>query len=157
MEEDLVLLQKKYNDLLQSYTKGQKYLVENPDDEKAQKRLLELSTEMENVIKAFPNITEEEIQNGFKIEEVKPVETKMVVAKQKEENVLSTFGDDWKIANQLAKSSILPDNYRGKVENVIIAVRFSKTNEFTTIYSNAKFSNNQGKNKLEWKFLQDFN
>lgn len=35
---------------------------------------------------------------------------------------LQLFGDNWRIACQLSKSTILPDNYRGKPENVIIAL-----------------------------------
>ena len=35
---------------------------------------------------------------------------------------LETFSDNWRIATQLAKSTIIPENYRGKPENVIIAL-----------------------------------
>ncbi len=39
---------------------------------------------------------------------------------------LQLFGDNWRIACQLSKSTILPDNYRGKPENVIIALGMSQ-------------------------------
>ena len=40
----------------------------------------------------------------------------------KKESPLQNFKSDWEIASQLAKSSIIPDNYKGHPENVIIAV-----------------------------------
>lgn len=166
MEEEKMLKQK-YNDLLNSLYKGTEYLKEHGDDEKAQKRLDEIATEMQNIMNAIPNMTDEEREKGFKIEEASEQVSEQVSAQVneqasvaipnnrivKKENVLDNFKSDWEIASQLAKSSIIPDNYKGKPENVIIAVRTCKTNEFATFYSYAKFSNNKRKNKLEWKFL----
>ncbi len=39
---------------------------------------------------------------------------------------LQIFGDNWRIATQLAKSSLIPDNYKNKPENVIIALGMSQ-------------------------------
>ena len=39
---------------------------------------------------------------------------------------LQLFGENWRIATQLAKSTIIPDNYKGKPENVIIALGMSQ-------------------------------
>lgn len=68
--EEINLLKQKYNDLLQSYIKGQEYLKEKPDDEKAQNKLLKIGEEMENILKAIPEKTEKDISEGFVIEEV---------------------------------------------------------------------------------------
>lgn len=154
MEEEKMLKQK-YNDLLHSLYKGTEYLKDNPEDEKAQKRLDEIATEMQNIMNAFPNMTNEEREKGFVIEkepeqdakELKNAPNKkqdapMQLTTQKE-NTLESFKSDWEIATQLAKSDIIPDNYKGKPQNVIIAVRVIKTNGITAIYCNAKPCNYQ--------------
>lgn len=136
MEEEK-MLKIKYNDLLESLYKGTEYLKQKPDDEKAQKRLDEIAIEMQNIMQAIPNMTNEEREKGFIIEESnkETIETvsknqittinNPVKIKQKE-NVLESFKSDWEIASQLAKSSIIPDNYKGHPENVIIAVGLAK-------------------------------
>ena len=74
MEEELKMLKIKYNDLLQSLYKGTDYLKNNPTDEKAQKRLDEIATEMQNIMNAIPDMTNEEKEKGFTIEKVEEVE-----------------------------------------------------------------------------------
>lgn len=115
MEEDLKL---KYNGLLESFNKGQKFIEENPNDEKAQVKLTKIAEEMENILQAIGDFTEEETANGFKVEKK---ETK-VVAVKKENNQLQDFSSNWKIAEQLSKSDIIPDNYKNKPQNVVIAL-----------------------------------
>lgn len=85
MEEELMLKQK-YNDLLQSLRKGEEYIKSNPEDEKAQKRLTELANEMQNIMNAIPNMTQEEMENGFKIEN-KPKETQIIVDGDEHKNI----------------------------------------------------------------------
>ena len=133
MEEELMLKQK-YNDLLQSLRKGEEYIKSNPEDEKAQKRLTELANEMQNIMKAIPNMTQEEMENGFKIEN-KPKETQIIVdgddkknialkpqVQQPQTNNLTSFSQNWNMAVQLSKSDIIPDNYKNKPQNVVIAI-----------------------------------
>ena len=163
--KDEIMLKQKYNDLLESFKTGSDYLLEHPEEvEKVQKRLEEISKEMENVIKAIPNATDEEKANGFAVEVVTEVEekpceieesknTQVVVRKQESISLEESFSNDWQMATQLAKSDILPDNYKNKPQNIVIAVRTCKTNGFTTIYSNAKFSNYSWQNCLEWIIL----
>lgn len=45
---------------------------------------------------------------------------------KKKSEALQIFGDNWRIASQLAKSTIIPDNYKNKPENVIIALGMSQ-------------------------------
>lgn len=133
MEEELMLKQK-YNDLLQSLRKGEEYIKSNSEDEKAQKRLTELANEMQNIMNAIPNMTQEEMENGFKIEN-KPKETQIIVdgddkknialkpqVQQPQTNNLTSFSQNWNMAVQLSKSDIIPDNYKNKPQNVVIAI-----------------------------------
>lgn len=133
MEEELMLKQK-YNDLLQSLRKGEEYIKSNPEDEKAQKRLTELANEIQNIMNAIPNMTQEEMENGFKIEN-KPKETQIIVdgddkknialkpqIQQPQTNNLTSFSQNWNMAVQLSKSDIIPDNYKNKPQNVVIAI-----------------------------------
>lgn len=143
---DEKVLKQKYNDLLKSYTTGAEYLAEHPEEkEKVEKRLEELSKEISNIMKMFPDMTEKEKNEGFVIDEVelihsnitevvdtadtvdtpKKVETKPIKIEQ-QPTALQSFSDDWKIANQLAKSTIVPENYKGKPENVVIAVGLAR-------------------------------
>lgn len=85
MEEEIMLKQK-YNDLLQSYNTGKKYVEENPTDEKAEKKLNSISKEMEKVLSAIDDKTQEDITNGFEISENVEKEDENVSKNVKEEN-----------------------------------------------------------------------
>lgn len=143
MEEELMLKQK-YNDLLQSLRKGEEYIKSNPEDEKAQKRLTELANEMQNIMNAIPNMTQEEMENGFKIEN-KPKETQIIVDGDEHKNitlkpiikqendVTTNFQNNWAIAEKLCKSSIIPKEFQGKPENVLLCMGMSKKMGFDVI------------------------
>lgn len=143
MEEELMLKQK-YNDLLQSLRKGEEYIKSNPEDEKAQKRLTELANEMQNIMNAIPNMTQEEMENGFKIEN-KPKETQIIVDGddkknialkpiiKQENDVTTNFQSNWAIAEKLCKSSIIPKEFQGKPENVLLCMGMSKKMGFDVI------------------------
>ena len=143
MEEELMLKQK-YNDLLQSLRKGEEYIKSNPEDEKAQKRLTELANEMQNIMKAIPNMTQEEMENGFKIEN-KPKETQIIVDEDEHKNIIlkpiikqenditTNFQNNWTIAEKLCKSSIIPKEFQGKPENVLLCMGMSKKMGFDVI------------------------
>ena len=125
-------LKMKYNELLDSLTKGANFLAANPDKaEEAQKRIDEIQQEMNDILEQLPNATTEEINEGFKIETdtgvittKENIENKPVVVQK--QNTLESFADDWKMASQLAKSDILPDNYKNKPQNVVIAVGLAR-------------------------------
>lgn len=143
MEEELMLKQK-YNDLLQSLRKGEEYIKSNPEDKKAQKRLTELANEMQNIMNAIPNMTQEEMENGFKIEN-KPKETQIIVDGDEHKNialkpiikqendVTTNFQNNWAIAEKLCKSSIIPKEFQGKPENVLLCMGMSKKMGFDVI------------------------
>lgn len=64
------------------------------------------------------------------IETLQPIEnqnSKPVVAEKAEENnPLETYRGQWKIAMQFAKSDLVPSTFKGKPENVIIAMGLSE-------------------------------
>lgn len=140
MDENM--LKQKYNDLLESLKKGEEYLKENPNDEKGQKRMEEIAKEMENIVNAFPNITADEINNGFKIEQVTTVVENeknkstmiqnkdqldmQVIEKKQENNIVQNYNNNWKLAEKLATSSLLPDEFKGHPENVLIALSMAE-------------------------------
>ena len=124
--ENEIELKMKYNELLENVKIGIKYLEEHPEDkEKAKERMNQLEKEIGNLLEKLPNATAEEIEQGFKIDTFVPQnETKPVIVQK--QNMLDSFTDDWKMANQLAKSDILPDNYKNKPANIVIAVGLAK-------------------------------
>ena len=148
MEEKLKV---KYNALLERYKKGSQYLMDHPEEaDKTNAELNKIEAELSKIIEALPNMTEEEKTEGFKLQDAKVEEN---APKEKQDapvqltvkqdptptTNLSTFKDNWNIATQLAKSDIIPDNYKNKPQNVVIAIRYRKSNEFRSIYSNAKY------------------
>lgn len=136
MEENM--LKVKYNELLARYNKGAEYLAKNPEDDKALEEFNKISDELNNIIQAIPNMTDKEKTEGFVIEEPEQVseqpllvDTNATIVNQKavsvrqepvQSNPLPTFADNWKIATELAKSDIVPDNFKGKPANIVIAI-----------------------------------
>ena len=136
MEENI--LKQKYNDLLIRYNKGAKYLAEHPEDtEKAQSELKKIEKELSKIMEAFQDMTDQEKTEGFiledaKVEENAPSEKQdapvQLTVKQDPTptTTLSTFSDNWTIATQLAKSSIIPKEFQGKPENILLCMGMSE-------------------------------
>ena len=73
-------------------------------------------SKVEQIINNLENKTEEET-----------LEIKVPIKVQEQPKTdLQLFGDNWRIATQLAKSTLIPDNYKNKPENVIIALGMSQ-------------------------------
>lgn len=68
--------------------------------------------------------------------------------KQQISTSMKEFGDMWKIATQYSKSDLVPENYKGKPQNVIIALGMAQKTGFDvyTIMSNL----NIVKGKASW-------
>ena len=86
-------------------------------------------------------------------EQAQAVETTTTQAVVKQENnsvspELKGFSDMWKIATQYAKSDLVPENYKGKPQNVIIALGMAQKTGFDvyTIMNNL----NIVKGKASW-------
>lgn len=145
MEE--LIIKQKYNALLSAYNTGAQYLVDHPEQaDKTNARLNEIEAELSKIIEAMPDMTEEEKTEGFKLDaeqvseqvseqvEPKAVEPKTIAVKQdqtiavKQEpaTALSNFTDNWRMATQLAKSSLLPEEFKNHPENVVIALSMAQ-------------------------------
>lgn len=72
-------------------------------------------TEILEVEKVEENKNEKEIQK----EENKP---EIVQQNQVYQKPIQEFSDNWRMATQLAKSTIIPQNYQNKPENVVVAI-----------------------------------
>lgn len=72
-------------------------------------------TEILEVEKVEQNKNEKEIQK----EENKP---EIIQQNQIYQKPIQEFSDNWRMATQLAKSTIIPENYQKKPENVIVAI-----------------------------------
>lgn len=74
----------------------------------------------------FHDINNKNIENIENIENKGETNTPIPQEISQPRTELQLFGDNWRIACQLSKSTILPDNYKGKPENVIIALGMSQ-------------------------------
>lgn len=142
MEEDLKL---KYNGLLERFKKGQELLEKEPENEEYQNLLTQIGKEMENILQAIGDFTEEEATNGFKVEKK---ETKVISVK-KENNQLQDFSSNWDIAQKLSKSSLLPKEYQGHPENTLLAMGMAQKMGLDLITTANNLQLIQG--RLEWK------
>ena len=127
MEENMLKL--KYNELLARYNKGAEYLAKNPNDEKAMEEFNKISDELNNIIEALPNMTNEEKTEGFNIEANANVEepkenasiiptSKVANAPVNVSNTFDDFGNKWQIAEKLCKSSIIPKEFQNKLQEL---------------------------------------
>ena len=148
-------LKQKYNSLLADFKTGAQYLVDHPEkEEAAQKRLDEISEELSNIMNALPEMTQEEKENGFKLEQVseqvsEQVEKpKQMIVKQTTNQVATDFKTNWAIAEKLSKSSLLPAEFQEKPENVIIALGMAQKLDldFFTVAQNLHLI----KGRLSW-------
>lgn len=117
----------KYNELLEKLKLNEKEMKENPSVDKMKNRD-EIKNEMKEILSHIENATENEINNGFNI--IVPQETKTTEAKvnkpeiiQKEQiTPMQEFSDNYRIATQLAKSTIIPQTFMNKPENIVVAL-----------------------------------
>lgn len=137
-------LKTRYNELLASYKRGMDLLAQNKDNKEKEQEILKglekVQLEMNDVLMKIGEYSEEETINGFTIEveeepidvlpelikeaEEKKAEKQVVVVEQKPEviNTMEDYQSNWKMAVQLSKSDLVPDTYKEKPENVIIAL-----------------------------------
>lgn len=129
----------KYNELLNRYKNGMDYIEKNPDKkEESEKKLSKIQEEMDKILAQLgDSVTVEEATGGFEITESievtpeiiqenpvvsLPQEVKITTIRPQVDNSLEMFEQNWGIAEKLSKSTIIPVNYQGKPENVIIAL-----------------------------------
>lgn len=135
-------LKLEYNELLKRYNNGVSAMADVKDDkEKEDKYLKELEKiqlRMNDLLMQIEDYSEDESVNGFAIEKT----TEIVVNDVSKEiqpiqeikpsmSFLDTYQQNWNMAVQLSKSSIIPDNYKGHPENVMIALELAQNMNLT--------------------------
>ena len=142
-------LKKKYNELLTRYGNGIAAMETVKGNKEKEEQFLaeiqKIQLEMNDILMKIGEYTVEETEKGFileVIEEAIPVETSAVednvsqatapvVAPivHNQPNVINTidsYQSNWEMAVNLSKSDLVPDNYKKKPENVIIALGMSQ-------------------------------
>lgn len=82
------------------------------------------------IIKNMENTVVETVENSVDKTEPKDL-PEIHNVQEKPRTDLQLFGDNWRIATQLAKSTIIPDTYKNKPENVIIALGMAQQLDLT--------------------------
>lgn len=112
-------LKREYNRYLESFKRGFKKMEESSEEEK--EKILEKLTDMQNnkmfeLLQQIGEYTAEEQENGFEVKDI-------VVAKKIEKvDMFANIGREMEIAKMFAKSTIVPEQYQGKPENVLVAI-----------------------------------
>lgn len=126
-------LKKKYNELLQRYNTGVSKMAEVKDDKEKEKEYLELlkkiQLEMNDVLMKIGEYSEEETLNGFDVEsESEPVTENAITKIENAQpiNTLEEYKNNYQMAVQLSKSDLVPDAYKNKPENCIIALSIAQ-------------------------------
>ena len=125
----------KYNKLLSRYKNGIEAMADVKDNkEEEQKYLKELEKiqlAMNDCLMKIGEYTDEETVNGFKIETkviVNDVNKEIPAIKQQPNttapiiNTMNNYKDNWNMAVQLSKSDLVPDTFKNKPENCVIAL-----------------------------------
>lgn len=139
MEEEKMLKQK-YNDLLESLSKGTEYLKQKPDDEKAQKRLDEIAIEMQNIMQALPNMTNEEIEKGFIIEQenIKLKDNKLIVISRKENsNIILTATGNIELTPEIVRQYLVNGQSEVTDQEVAMFIGMCKANRLNPFNKDA--------------------
>lgn len=142
-------LKKKYNELLTRYGNGIAAMETVKGNKEKEEQFLaeiqKIQLEMNDILMKIGEYTVEETEKGFileVIEEAIPVETTVVEENvsqatapvvapviHNQPNVINTidsYQSNWEMAVNLSKSDLVPDNYKKKPENVIIALGMSQ-------------------------------
>ena len=142
-------LKKKYNELLTRYGNGIAAMETVKGNKEKEEQFLaeiqKIQLEMNDILMKIGEYTDEETEKGFileVIEEAIPVETSAVEDNVSQAtapvvapivhnqpnviNTLDNYQDNWQMAVNLSKSDLVPDNYKNKPENVIIALGMSQ-------------------------------
>lgn len=143
----MIELKKKYNELLSRYNKGVSMMAEVKGNEEKEQEYLELlkniQLEMNDCLMKIPEYTEDETVNGFEISEnvsqetetiktqifidgnvvAESTNTPTVVSRQTDTiNTFDSYKNNWEMAVQLSKSDLVPQDFKGKPANCIIAL-----------------------------------
>jgi len=121
------MLKKQYNELLLRYNKGSEMLIKEPTNQEYLDGLNKIQEKLSEVVQKIPNMTEEQIINGFTQEEIDSEEKQMVLNQPKQQQIQQQsmpfdFKSNMELAKQLSTSVLVPDVYKNKPENILIAM-----------------------------------
>ena len=125
-------LKLKYNELLARYNKGTEMMADVKDDKAKEAEYLELlkniQLEMNDTLMKIDNYTDEEVATGFKVKETQLVvnDVNREVELPSAMNTMESYQNNWQMAVQLSKSDLVPEAYKGKPENCIIALSIAQ-------------------------------
>lgn len=129
-------LKKRYNDLLANYQKGADLLSKDPENQDIISKLQDVQLKMNECLMKIGEYTVDETENGFDLTTVEPVipenvenvsqPTAVVPHQPNVINTIDSYQSNWEMAVNLSKSDLVPDNYKKKPENVIIALGMSQ-------------------------------
>ena len=137
-------LKKKYNELLTRYGNGIAAMETVKGNKEKEEQFLaeiqKIQLEMNDILMKIGEYTVEETEKGFILEVIEnaiPVETTAVEENVSQPtaivphqpnviNTIDSYQDNWEMAVNLSKSDLVPDNYKKKPENVIIALGMSQ-------------------------------
>ena len=81
-------------------------------------QIISLQEEMKDLLVKIGEYTNEEVGNGFKINQPTTINNNNKLSSNNTNSLVS----NWKMAVQLSKSTIIPESFRDKPENVIVAI-----------------------------------
>ena len=134
-------LKKRYNDLLAIYQKGADLLSKDPENQDIISKLQDVQLKMNECLMKIGEYTVDETENGFDLtvaeavipenvenvsQETSPVVAPVIHNQPNVINTIDSYQSNWEMAVNLSKSDLVPDNYKKKPENVIIALGMSQ-------------------------------
>lgn len=135
--ENIIEKKIEYNSKLQELYETKQKLSNNPDEKEFyESKINEFKNVLRSLSDQIPNATKDELINGFnvinKIEEVQEPEALVIpserterntpVSQSNQNNTTISFYENYAIAEKLSKSTIIPETYRNKPENIVIAI-----------------------------------
>ena len=142
-------LKKKYNELLTRYGNGIAAMETVKGNKEKEEQFLaeiqKIQLEMNDILMKIGEYTVEETEKGFILEVIEnaihvettaveenvsqataPIVSPIVHNQPNVINTIDSYQSNWEMAVNLSKSDLVPDNYKKKPENVIIALGMSQ-------------------------------
>ena len=120
-------LKSQYNDNLKELFKLKNQLSNSKNEteiESLKAQIVSIQAEMKELLNKIKEYSPEEVNKGFnlnnkstQIQEVKQTNTN---------NNISLLSTNWNLAEKLSRSTIIPDTFKNKPENVVIAIGLSQ-------------------------------
>lgn len=117
----------KYNEDLKELLKLKSDLQNCKNEQESESlkaQIVSLQKEMKDLLEEIKDYLPEEVNKGFKIEKV---ETQVQINNvNQNNNNIAPISSNWDMAEKLSKSTIIPDTFKDKPENIVIAIGLSQ-------------------------------